>query len=112
MQRAADRTTDFVIIGAMAGAFFLYYGIIADLLVFSPRSNYDIYDASTFAPARFLLPKKVELEEIVDTEQLLDVSKRMEGKPSDWASDPGLPGMDEPWMNWGADGWMDGWMNE
>ena len=98
MQRAADRTTDFVIIGAMAGAFFLYYDIIADLLVFSPRTNYAIYDASTFAPARFLLPKKVELEEIVDTEQLLDVNKRMEGKPSDWASDPGLPGMDEPWI--------------
>ena len=97
MRRAADRTPDFIIIGAMVAAFFMYYDIITDLLVFSPRTNYDIYDASTFSPARFLLPKKVELENIADTEQLLDISKRMEEKPSDWASDPGLPGTDGPW---------------
>lgn len=48
----------------MAGALVLYYQIVGRMLSFTAQKDYTVYDALTFAPARYFLPAKVNVSEM------------------------------------------------
>ena len=63
------------------------------LLEFTTRTSFEVYDAVAYAPARFLLPSKVNVSLLNEDEvQVINSRLAVSDKAQAWASEPGLPG--------------------
>uniref|UniRef100_A0A061QSZ8 Polycystin cation channel PKD1/PKD2 domain-containing protein n=1 Tax=Tetraselmis sp. GSL018 TaxID=582737 RepID=A0A061QSZ8_9CHLO len=93
LKRAKAHAMDLAIICGMVVALTIYYMMVSEVLEFSPREHYDVYDAVTYAPARFLLPDKIEPSGLSEGElaQLEAEVSAMNGT-AEWASSAGLSG--------------------
>uniref|UniRef100_A0A061SNM0 Polycystin cation channel PKD1/PKD2 domain-containing protein n=1 Tax=Tetraselmis sp. GSL018 TaxID=582737 RepID=A0A061SNM0_9CHLO len=96
LKRAKAHAMDLAIICGMVAALTVYYRMVSEVLEFSPRDHYDVYDAVTHAPARFLLPNKIEPSGLSAGEatQLRAEAAAINGT-AEWALRAGLPGR---WM--------------
>jgi len=84
---------DAALIAAMAAALVVYYTYVNGMLVFMAASQYEVYDAIGFSPARLLLPAKVDMAVYNGTDAVeVNATLSADGKPGDWASLPGGAG--------------------